>query len=521
LATLVVKYVDTGGAGDYSSLAAWEAAQQQDLVANDRAMQVFCSASTGVADTTNCLISGWTTDGSHFIHIYGTPTGALPEAWSTSLYRLVTSGSPGLTVAEDQVVFWGVQFESTVNYATLVHLTVSGNNAGFYRCKFRIPYGGAGLVVNNGANLYAGYCILTGAGGGSSGIYMPNPTVSGAAYAHNCLVKGCYRGYFNNSTGQPFEVINCVAQGCSDGFTGTFSGSNNCSDVGSDAPGTGARTGSPEYFDYAGGNFRLKTLDTVAKGYGIDDGWSFLGGVDHVGYTESSPYDIGPITAHADPLITQESSHLQYADAFPFTQEHRLPPQDGYHVQDIEGNFPFTQDHFFELSDANHEHLGGEPAVDVSIQLYVQDTDHAIDTAEFAFVHIRVFYPDGTVHEHRAKNVKLTQVHNLVDLDAWHEHIAGDGIDVNIRVNLVVQDASHSVDSEELLLNVIHELEIQGGVMLHWTTLLNSYTYQEHVRVTKVILTVTKSANVTNVTPQKYAENVTTLKTVTSIDTTV
>lgn len=97
MATVDTKTVIPGGGGDYSSLAAWEAAEQANLVALDLIKVAFCFPGTAL-DTTQVTLAGWTTNASHYIQIQGAMT---TQPWSpywggpTNIYRL--SGVAGLS----------------------------------------------------------------------------------------------------------------------------------------------------------------------------------------------------------------------------------------------------------------------------------------------------------------------------------------------------------------------------------------------------------------------------------------
>ena len=82
----VVRYVDpdvSGGLGDgtswanaYSSLNAWEAAEQTNLVSDGDTHVVNCRASGGTADTTAVNIDGWGVDSTHYVKVMGITTPA-------------------------------------------------------------------------------------------------------------------------------------------------------------------------------------------------------------------------------------------------------------------------------------------------------------------------------------------------------------------------------------------------------------------------------------------------------------
>ena len=79
-AAQVIRYVDPDAAGAangtswadaYTSLSAWEAAEQTDLVSAGNYHTVYCRSSGGTDDTTPFAINSWTTGSSNYIVIIG------------------------------------------------------------------------------------------------------------------------------------------------------------------------------------------------------------------------------------------------------------------------------------------------------------------------------------------------------------------------------------------------------------------------------------------------------------------
>lgn len=90
--TISIKTVKPGGGGDYTSLSAWEAAEQANLVSGDLIKVALCVAD-GVVDTLQCTLAGWTTDASHYISILGDQ----PTEPVFSGARYLLRGAPALT----------------------------------------------------------------------------------------------------------------------------------------------------------------------------------------------------------------------------------------------------------------------------------------------------------------------------------------------------------------------------------------------------------------------------------------
>lgn len=96
--------------GDYSSLSAWEAAKQADIVSADQIQQAECY---DMADPGNVDIVGWTTGAANYIRIFPATGQGHVGVWSTSKFRVVSasSGVYGIYVGEEYVRIEGVQFD--------------------------------------------------------------------------------------------------------------------------------------------------------------------------------------------------------------------------------------------------------------------------------------------------------------------------------------------------------------------------------------------------------------------------
>src|SRR3990170_1219772 len=87
MATTVTKTIKSSG-GDYTSLSAWEAGQQGNLVTADQIQVAECYS---MLDTSICVINGWTTDATRYIEIKTPVSERHDGKWNTSKYRLECS----------------------------------------------------------------------------------------------------------------------------------------------------------------------------------------------------------------------------------------------------------------------------------------------------------------------------------------------------------------------------------------------------------------------------------------------
>lgn len=106
MASEIVKVVDPDeGAGyDYASLDAWEGGMQKHLPNADEISIAKCRSTGGTADTTGCVVTGWTTDATRYIKIW-TDTGESYRhagKWvAGNKYRLEVAGGICLEFNED------------------------------------------------------------------------------------------------------------------------------------------------------------------------------------------------------------------------------------------------------------------------------------------------------------------------------------------------------------------------------------------------------------------------------------
>ena len=313
MATESVKVVDPddGTGADYTSLSAWEAGEQKDLVTADEIAVAKCRCTNGSADTDAVVIGGWTTDSTHYIKIWTDPNENYRHGgvWSSSKYRLETSNVDCITNYERHVRIDGLQIKLTTNseqYAiwskpngpsdvrisnNIIKGVVSGgswvtgintwqsDSSAIHKCWNNIIYG------------------FNGSGGAGIGNYS-----SGTLYAYNNTISDCEKGILSyNGYNAVTHAINNAVFNNDDDFNGTFSTCDyNASD---DVDGTNAVDISPStneeddwdnaFIDYVNGDFHIKDTNSVLYNTGTNDPGSGLFNDDIDGDTRSDTWDIG------------------------------------------------------------------------------------------------------------------------------------------------------------------------------------------------------------------------------------
>src|SRR3990167_873473 len=109
MATIVTSTIKPSG-GDYTSLSAWEAAKQSDIVTADQIQQAECYS---MSDTTAVVIDGWTTDATRYIKVYTPISERHDGKWNTGKYRLDETTGSGIKNNENYVRIDGIQIKVT------------------------------------------------------------------------------------------------------------------------------------------------------------------------------------------------------------------------------------------------------------------------------------------------------------------------------------------------------------------------------------------------------------------------
>ena len=128
----------SGGTAAYASLAAWDSAEQTDLVTATDTHRVRCAGSTADATTT---VSGWTFDASFFVTIQGDDVGSdgfnnTNKVWSASHYRIESSTAfRSLRMDENFLVVDGIQVQNTKNSTSASCIDADRANLTIKHCR--------------------------------------------------------------------------------------------------------------------------------------------------------------------------------------------------------------------------------------------------------------------------------------------------------------------------------------------------------------------------------------------------
>ncbi len=290
--TTVVKTIRASG-GDYTTLSAWEAANQGDLVTADevRVAECYNDWPSGLDD--QVTIDGSTTDATRYLKITvaaghrhnGTPQsgffivkfasylGVIQNSDSYSVFEWLDAKQTS-TVA-DSNAFYGVVTTGVVWKYCIGAVGVSGQ-----RC-FRM----------NSTNTLIG-CLALGVGAGFTGNNYWSPTLL------NCVAVNCSSGFAPGGANSSVIAKNCVAYNNTTnyGTTGFNAASTNnaSSSASDDAPGGNSVWGvvSADFVDVANNDFHL-AAGSALIGAGVNLYSDFTIDVDGDTWPSSGAWDIG------------------------------------------------------------------------------------------------------------------------------------------------------------------------------------------------------------------------------------
>jgi len=286
--------VDPGGSGDYTSLSAWEAAQDiaSDGYNSGDIVIADCLRTTSAKDATVLSITGW-------------KAGVIPQIIVNESYRhegkyadtrledgnyvyilAASSASPGVFFGNAGIVCDGLIIDhsrglggialSVSQSCAIQNNIIRANNSA---STILLSASNSGITVNAYNNIFIGNGVSNGYGysdGSSTGAYLN---------LYNCTVCSCDTGINSNKSRVTAKNV-IVSDSDTACFAGTFvSGTDNNVSSDATAPGTTVATSKTNYstyfVDYANGDFHLKNTGYALFGvYGVDLSGTFTTDID-------------------------------------------------------------------------------------------------------------------------------------------------------------------------------------------------------------------------------------------------
>lgn len=272
--TTVTSTIKPSG-GDYTTITAWEAAKQGDLVSADQVQVAECyTFSGGLNDL--ATISGSTTDATRYMKITAASANrhnGIPQAG----FYIANNDhfSTGLNLSDSFVQVDGIE----VRLGGASTLCFSGAAGASQTVKNCIAFGG-GSGANGFSNFDLSICCLAySCGLGWTG------TDFVSYQANNCLAASSSSGFRVPPGGSPI-LKNCVAYSNTTNYNGTFSGSsthNGTSSASDDAPGGNSQTSiaSGDFNNAASNDFHVASGgSTKLQGTGTDLSGTFTTDID-------------------------------------------------------------------------------------------------------------------------------------------------------------------------------------------------------------------------------------------------
>lgn len=353
----VLKTIAPSG-GDYTSISAWEAAEQADLVTLDESHVAEIQGDwSGGPDTASCVIAGWTSDATHTITVRADAANKASAVWDTNKYRLERTGYCLYVDAADFVTIQGLQLRitsTTVTYADVLRIntpnlyttTIDGcfivhDSNGLGCITMNLRHVGAG----NTRTVYIKNVILVATYPSATNVYLLSMNLSDV-YGFNITGYGGWRGFYQNSGTGDFR--NCIVNGPTAVCYGGLSGETSyCISSMADISGTGDQASTTVAFENpAGLDMRLAATDTAAQGKGTSlysdatlPVTTDIAGTSR-GTASATAFDIG---AHhqANPLRTIEPSGGNYTSgaAWEAAEQTDLVANNKNHTAEIRGDW--------------------------------------------------------------------------------------------------------------------------------------------------------------------------------------
>lgn len=313
--------IDTGGAGDYVSLNAWESAQQQDLTdGGGDWMHATCRASGDAADIVATAIDGWTTAPASYI-LTDTANGeqAIKASYDAGRYRVEVSDATLIAIYENYVRINEFQIGVTItanNTAHGIYIQFIGtSDIRISNCRFSaLSAAGTGTGIglrfeDPNITVKVWNCIFENfISGADSGFMAVFQGIALSAAIYNSIFYNNNSGARINDAGGTLTCKNCVSFKNNDDFwqqSGTLDLDFNASDDndgGNNVAESGGGAEWPDDFeDAAAGDWRIKATSNLKEAGVNDPSGSGLGdpGMDGIARPGVVGWTLGPNEAEA------------------------------------------------------------------------------------------------------------------------------------------------------------------------------------------------------------------------------
>lgn len=305
--TTVTKTIKSSG-GDYTTLSAWEAANQADLTATDEIRQAECYT---FVDNSTTNITGWTTDATRYIRVFAASgsEAAMPYGGGYRIER--TAPNDCLYWDEAYVRVERISCQASASAAAASWFCVSQATTGESRvigCLVRLVANTATSItcrhIGTGGTMIVVNTVVHSTGSTGAAIAIGKSNNTNLLYAYNCLAYRCTTAFRGNGTTGVFK--NCIYDKgditAGSHFDAAHGDSNYNASTEAGVPGANSRSSQTFTFtNEVGEDFHLDSADGGAKGFGVDlsGDATYPFSVDFDNASRSVPWDMGPTKAEA------------------------------------------------------------------------------------------------------------------------------------------------------------------------------------------------------------------------------
>lgn len=224
----------SGDGGDYTSMSAAEAGEQQNFVTADEYLVAEVQGDWSSAADGPVLFTGSTLDATRYMEFRADASNRFNGEYSTSRYR-IDGASPCLHVRQGHTYLIGLQVTQSSGSDGVIVVRDSDGIGHVHDCY--VSNTNQGILVRFSGTAYV---KNTTAVGGAFAFRFRDDTL---VFCHSCTARDSGVGFDSVNAGTNYTLRNCLADGNSTAdFQGSWGAANNNASSDSSAPGTGSIT---------------------------------------------------------------------------------------------------------------------------------------------------------------------------------------------------------------------------------------------------------------------------------------
>lgn len=258
----------SGQGGDYTSVSAWEAGEQTNLVTADEIRIGEYQGDWSAGPDGPVTINGSTADATRYLELRTDAANFHGGTWSALKARIASASGAAVTVSDPYTRLIGLQAEVTgVDAYSFAGGSAPGTTADACLAKL-VGNGADGFICGSSTgSATLRNCVAFGDGSTTQRGVVVLTNVAAQIDALNCTVYGCTVGY-SRSVGV-LSTTNCMAQACGTDNAGSPSGDYNCDEDGT-APGANSVTETVTFVDGPNGDLHISSATSAVTSGGTD-----------------------------------------------------------------------------------------------------------------------------------------------------------------------------------------------------------------------------------------------------------